>query len=355
MTSGKLDLLAVLEMHDHHNPRSKVHYAAHLMPEARCINYVRFPNPWGNRYLQPIRGMNLALRALLGHNFFVEGMLTELLSLSRATADTIIHFFNGDQSLPIVTRWHRRVVANFHSAPHYLEQRWRYRRWLQHLSHAVIVSETQRSFFAENGVTSDRISVIPLGIDFAYFRDLAHACIRREPSGVVVCGGWQRDFDFICRVLEKIGDEVQFSLVLSPDALKPRERAALGRLVRDHPFVTLLTGLPEPDYVGLIASASCVFTPFKMATANTALLEAAAIGTPIVANDLPAVREYWGGNGCLYFATGDLDCCCDILRSLVRQKLDSGPVVEAARVRVQELDWSKIVPKYYDIYRKLAA
>jgi hypothetical protein len=99
-------------------------------------------------------------------------------------------------------------------------------------------------------------------------------------------GSWQRDFDLLFGVVEKIESElanqnIKFDLVIP---IKDRQVNAL-RLLANKESVTFHHDISEESLRNLYWHAAVVILPTISATANNSLLESIATQTPIVINE----------------------------------------------------------------------
>jgi len=84
------------------------------------------------------------------------------------------------------------------------------------------------------------------------------------------------------------------------------------------------------------------------------VLEAMACGTPVVASDIPALREV-GGDAIRYAAPNDTGAFADAVRSLVAEPGGRTAAVERGLARAKEFDWRRAIDEYEALYREVAA
>lgn len=174
--------------------------------------------------------------------------------------------------------------------------------WWQHADRVVAISGAVRSLLLAAGVPADRIVVIPSAVDMEQLRD--HPPSPWSPPG--------RGTDpFIATVSALTAEKGHHVLLRAHALLEPRpllvlagegrERAALEALSRTlgtHRDILFLGALP--DAKPLIHAARALVQPSLREALGTAVLEALALGTPVVASDTGGLAEVLkGGIGVL--------------------------------------------------------
>lgn len=163
-----------------------------------------------------------------------------------------------------------------------------------------------------------------------------------EPVDVVFCGHWLRDFkcleEFVA-ASQKASRKFRFHLVVPAMARKvdAHYRLAMYDNVRWH------TGLSDVGLRDLYRSSHLLLLPLMDATANNALLEAAACQLPILVTSVGGTRDYLDETSAAFIsARPPLDQLMDCVNNyeLCRQKATN------ARKRVVETcDWDIFAKK----------
>ncbi len=110
--------------------------------------------------------------------------------------------------------------------------------------------------------------------------------------------------------------------------------------------------ISDSELAGLYASARCVISPSLGEGFGLPLLEAHALGAPLVCSDIPASREVAGTAG-LFFdpqqAENLIACITDALEPATRDRL-----LAAGRDNLTRFSWDRHVKEISDIYRTIA-
>ncbi len=95
---------------------------------------------------------------------------------------------------------------------------------------------------------------------------------------------------------------------------------------------------PQEETVDYLAAADALVIQGTVSGLNASplkLFEYAAMARPIIAGDIPAVREILGDDGAAYFPQGDEAALCAAFLALHRDPASAAVLAERARVRVQ--------------------
>lgn len=98
-------------------------------------------------------------------------------------------------------------------------------------------------------------------------------------------------------------------------------------------------------------SSDIFVLPSSYESFGIVLLEAMASGLPIVASNIPAVREVLDGCGILVYPTPEN--FANALRLLVENPKLRNKLSKAGRRKVREYDWDRVVEKVLELYKSL--
>lgn len=264
----------------------------------------------------------------------------------------VVHYFDPEHSaqyLPTLLartgRTQTRIVGTFHQPPEELPGLVR-RDVVGRLDHAVLVSPEQGRFF-EGLLPPDRVSIIPHGIDVDFFRpgEPSQPSPDRDALECLCVGHYLRDFAVLGAVARRLeGDpRLRFRVISA-------QPTGLEHLAN----VSVESGLDDSALLAAYQRADLLFLPLRACTANNALLEGAACGLPVVSSDHASTRFYLPGEEAVLIRDNDADGFTQAILDLCENPRRRAEMSVAARRRAEELSWSRIAPRYQELYVDLA-
>ena len=112
----------------------------------------------------------------------------------------------------------------------------------------------------------------------------------------------------------------------------PARRAPALRAL---PNVTVYSGIPDEGLRSLYQRATLFFLPLTGGSANNAVMQALACGTPIVATDLPALKSYIPPEAGRFAAQGNAQAHRAAILRLIGDPDAVGAASAVARARGQ--------------------
>lgn len=259
----------------------------------------------------------------------------------------LLHFLDGEHTAQFLPQLAAafpskpRTIATFHQPAAVLPSVFPHRS-ARSLDHAVMVSASQLAYFRDV-LPEGRLSVVPYGIDVDFFHP-ADGEPRTQTVRCLTSGSYLRDwklFGEIVRALEGRCD-VAFDVVSSSAPEIPGVSS-----------VTVHRSITDDRLRSLYHQADILVLPLLDATANNALLEGMACGVPIVASDLPAVREY-AADSCALFVPNRPENFVDAIEALAGDASRRARMGKAGRQRSLSFSWPSIARRYEDLYTRLA-
>lgn len=261
---------------------------------------------------------------------------------------SLYHVLYGDTDVWLLGYFSRmtgsQLVATFHEPAVALE-------WLaidkivHNLDAVILMSESQRAYF-EKSIPSERIFVVPHGVDTDFFQPAER--LSEQPICITV-GAHRRDFETLRQAIDIIhlaNPQVRF---LAVGTRQPGDENS--QFYDDR--VEFLSNLSDEELRQAYQISKVAIFSFHYATANNAMLEAMACGLPIVATDVGGVHE------CIGNKTGFL---CpqynpEALATGVLQVLNDKPLAAkmalASRERALKFDYRMIASQMNQLYAKI--
>lgn len=262
------------------------------------------------------------------------------------------HVLYGDEQFWFSRHRTAPTVVTYHQPPDQLAALLPPRQWHQLAPRAqriIVLDPSQRDFFCQV-LPPERVHLVPHGIDTTVFAP----AIPRSRQGralVLTVGWWLRDFatlDAVHQLLnQRYGDDVELVVVT---------RQANRR--RWHRAARVLEGISEADLIALYQRAALLLLPLTGASANNALLEAMACGTPAVASDVGGIRHYTGNTAAAVLVPpGDPVATADSADMLLAELGTDTHTArrEAARKRAESFAWPTVAAQVREVYQLIEA
>lgn len=214
------------------------------------------------------------------------------------------------------------------------------------VSKLVVISGGLERIYLERGIPWEKIVVAHDGVDLDAFRDLPSPTAARGklglpemPTAVYVgsFGGWKGTEIFF--EAAAFMPNVQYVAVGG----KPNE---LTTLSQRYPHVRFVGEQPYRDAALYHAAGDCVVIPntarnpvSNFMTSPLKVFTAMASGRPIIASDIPSLRDILDETEVFFFAPDDPRALAAAIRSCVSHTADSKERAERARKKVEQYTW----------------
>ncbi len=335
------NLIVITKPMAHHGLRAGYNVLARYLEPDIVVRAAA--TPWGRTVNSVTRR---GFRYLTGVEWYgAAGLLAEARAALHAGvrhAPTVIHVLYGEDllwALPYLTGPQTRVVATFHQPPE------RFERLVRRLDHvraldAVIALDPNNADRLES-IAAGRVHTMTLGVDTDYW----HPGPSRHPRRVLFVGNHLRDFDLLSAVVQRLAPQgVTFDLVV-PATRRDQLRAL--------PSTTLHTGIPDEALRTLYQDATLLFLPLRGGSANNAVMQALACGTPIVATDIPGLRSYVPASAGDFAPLGDVDAHLRAVLRLLEDPAAARSTQAAARARGEQMGWAHVALRHRALYKGL--
>jgi glycosyltransferase involved in cell wall biosynthesis len=202
------------------------------------------------------------------------------------------------------------------------------------------------------GVTADRLRVTPLGVDPTWF-DATPARRAGMPAAYLLAVGTReprKGLDVLLAAYRALLADVPDvpPLVLAGAAGWGPQLDTTG--LRDR--VILLGYVDAATLRGLVAGAVALAFPSRYEGFGLPPLEALAAGTPVVASDLPVLREVLGSHA-RFAVPGDAAALATALRDVL-ERPPSAACRDAARAHARGFTWGRCAALTAAAYRDVA-
>lgn len=235
--------------------------------------------------------------------------------------------------------------------------RWKYRRGADHY---IAITEAVARVLERAGVERRRISVVPSGVDLDRLAGADGSAVRRDLGalgdrflvGAVGHLAWHKGFEILVEAARR-SDPDRFLWVVVGEG---EERADLERRAARAGVASRFRLLGfRKDVPDLLAAFDVLAAPSHMEGLNTSILDAMALGRPVVASRVGGIPEavVHGETG-LLVPPGDPDALARAVRRLADDPALARRLGEAARRRVREkFSADAMVEGTLEVYRSV--
>jgi glycosyltransferase involved in cell wall biosynthesis len=264
---------------------------------------------------------------------------------------SVFHVLYGDCSgsaLPAIlrARWPRAtIVSTVHQPIDRLTKDEAGLRALDAVDAIITVSREQASQLANLSLTAS-LHALPHGVWTTVFRPESGPA-QSDRKEILIVGTYLRDWRLARRVVGTLARAGVRSRVLGVSASE--------QLAVDHPLVTVTPRVSEAELVQLYDRSAALFLPVVGATASNALLEAMAVGCPVVCTRFPPLVEEYLGDDSDAFAPQEEDRAVDLLLHYVADPARRNARSPTLIRRAQAFDWSRLRAQYAQTYQAILA
>jgi amino acid adenylation domain-containing protein len=191
------------------------------------------------------------------------------------------------------------------------------------------------------------VSVVPNGVDRA-----APARDRRR-SGIAYLGRLeiaQKGLDMLLHAFAKVAPHIPQDLTIGGDGPDRGRLEALAAELGVSERVHFVGRVRASERLGWLAGAELLAMPSRYETFGMVAAEALAAATPVVAFDIPCLRELVDDSTGVVVPACDVDAFAAALRRLARDHSLARQLGEAGPPKVAHLDWDRLARQQAEIY-----
>jgi len=229
-------------------------------------------------------------------------------------------------------------------------------QWMYHQYHAIIcISDQTRTNLVKHIGNHSNIYLIDNGIDVQrFYRPIKKLHANQNEYLVTMVAGFrkQKDQDTLLRAMQRLPKNYRLQLVGSGTPYENRE-PELRKLCTELSLEDRVNfmGVRE-DVANILGGSDVAVMSSHWEGFGLAAVEAMAAGCPVVASNVPGLREVVNGAGML-FPCGDDQALATCIRNLCEHPDQYREVAQKGQERAKQYDISVMVKKYLEVYQKI--
>jgi glycosyltransferase involved in cell wall biosynthesis len=257
----------------------------------------------------------------------------------------IVHFLNGERDIRHLSFFKRNFpntyfFATFHKPPEILEKTITDNSSLKKLDGIIGVGVNQIEFLKE-WLKTNNVLYIPHGIDTNYFNNES---IRINDHTLLFVGQHLRDFEALnfCvpKVAEKIPDLKVYVIL----------HRSYKKYVEPHKSIKVYSDINDSDLKVFYQKATALFLPMLNSTACNSILEAMAMGLPIISSDVGGNYGYVNESNAILAPKGKNDFLIDASIELLKNEDKLNQMGIKSLELSNQFDWKNIAIQINEFY-----
>jgi glycosyltransferase involved in cell wall biosynthesis len=214
----------------------------------------------------------------------------------------------------------------------------------------ITVSESsKRDICRDFRIPSERVHIIPLGVDTRVFRPRAAARVAGRIIAVASADSAIKGLATLLRAVGKVATDRDVHLVIVGKPAPATERLAAQLSLTDR--ITFTHGLGDEAFSALLASAETAVVPSLYEGFSLPAAEHMASGTPLVASRTGALPEVTG-DAAVLVTPGDDEELAAVLRRLHDSPAERAALADRALTRVRaRFAWPAVARATVEQYR----
>ena len=302
-----------------------------------------------------LKVIKLRKRGLLGR-----GTIEDLTELFKREKPDIVHthLFLADMWARIAAK--RAGVPVIVTTEHNVnvEYKWKHHevnRRLQSLNKAFIAvsGEVKKELMRQDKVPAQKIHVILNGIDLARVENRGAKKFHAPPRLITVGRLFkQKDHETLLRAVAEISTAWNLRII-GTGPLEKHLKTLAKKLGIDSKveFIGFREDVPK-----LLAESDVFCFPSRWEGLGLAVIEAAAAGLPVIATDLPALKEVFKSGEVKFVKSGDVDGWVRAITEIFEQPAPALKIAAKTQARIkQRFSIDRMVKEYAELYSKLLA
>jgi len=232
--------------------------------------------------------------------------------------------------------------------------------FLRRANHIITVNRALQDHLVSNwDIPKSKITYIPNGIEPSFFTERENHSVREKyglPSHYCLFVGQLISRKGIKYLLEALDNAADVKCVIVGSGPERSRLANLFEKLESDGKIVPLGNVPFEDLVDLYQGADFFVLPSLSEALSLTLLEAMASGIPVVASDLPGLRDVvTEGHDGFLVPPADVEKLRERMELLAENTSLCKKMGRNARETVKKYSWSEIAKKTVEVYERVAS
>ncbi len=215
---------------------------------------------------------------------------------------------------------------------------------LKKLKGAICVGPNQVEFLKE-WLQIENVKFIPHGIDLQFFNPNFS---ERKENNLVFVGQHLRDFEALNYCVPKMADKIP-NLIVNVIIHKSYQKYILP-----HPAINVFSNVDDIALKKFYQEATALFLPMINSTACNSILEAMAMGLPIISSNVGGNYGYVNKSNAILVPKGENDYLIDATVELLKNEDKLNQMSLKSLEISKQFDWVNVAKQVDEYYRYCA-
>lgn len=278
-----------------------------------------------------------------------QDVFTELKFLKKIKSNSVGHILHLESHVQITEKIAKRknnLIGTIHLPVSHWTAEWL--SALSKLDHAIILFEGEINAFSKY-IAANNIHFIRHGINIDFFKPASSNIIIKNK--VLIVGHFLRNFEMLLSVYQKIVDDsknyFEFHVII-PSAY--RKEPVLKEMAKNNK-VFFYEKLSDQELLEQYQSSNILLIPMNDSGANSAIVQALAVGLPVLTTDVGGIRSYGGGDLYPVIKNNDVDGMVALFNNYAYNiEFRNSTSKKIRAFSEQYLDWEIIADQHLKLY-----
>jgi glycosyltransferase involved in cell wall biosynthesis len=222
------------------------------------------------------------------------------------------------------------------------------------ISHFIVPTQAYKQLLQKYKIKNEDISVVPYGVDKSFINigtERKYYSLKNEPIKLLTVARLyhQKGIDRALHTLRFLKDKkINVTYTVVGDGPEKNDLKRMSKELGVAESVEFVGAVPSPDIGEYYKNADIFFLPSRFESFGIVLIEAAACGLPVVASDIPTIRNV-ASEFALLVKPGAENFGKGVMDLIDNERLVE-ELVKKGKEEALRYDWSKITKRIIEIY-----